>query len=103
MDYSDILYETDERLAFITLNRPEKLNALSNNLRGEVMDAMREAEHDDAIGGDRPARRRQVLLRGLRPVPIARGVGRPVRQATAPSCPTPAAPTPARPSGPGMW
>jgi enoyl-CoA hydratase len=37
-------------LAFITLNRPEKLNALSNNLRGEVMDAMREAEHDDAVG-----------------------------------------------------
>jgi enoyl-CoA hydratase len=50
MAYSDIIYETDGRLAFVTLNRPEKLNALSNNLRGEVMDAMREAEHDDAIG-----------------------------------------------------
>ena len=50
MTYSDILYETDGRLAFITLNRPEKLNALSNNLRGEVMDAMRAAEHDAAIG-----------------------------------------------------
>ena len=50
MDYSDILYETDGRLAFITLNRPEKLNALSNNLRGELMDAMREAEHDDEVG-----------------------------------------------------
>ena len=50
MAYQDIIYETDDRLAFITLNRPEKLNALSNNLRGEVMDAMREAEHDDAIG-----------------------------------------------------
>jgi len=50
MAYQDIIYETDERLAFITLNRPEKLNALSNNLRGELMDAMREAEHDPAIG-----------------------------------------------------
>ncbi|MCZ6888644.1 MAG: enoyl-CoA hydratase-related protein [Gammaproteobacteria bacterium] len=50
MDYRDIIYETDKRLAFITLNRPEKLNALSNNLRGEVMDAMREAEHDDSVG-----------------------------------------------------
>ena len=50
MDYRDIVYEVDGRLAFITLNRPEKLNALSNNLRGEVMDAMREAESDDAVG-----------------------------------------------------
>jgi enoyl-CoA hydratase len=50
MDYRDIIYETDERLAFITLNRPEKLNPLSNNLRGEVMDAMREAEYDEKIG-----------------------------------------------------
>lgn len=49
-DYSQILYETDGRLAFITLNRPEKLNALSNNLRAEVMDAMREAEADDEVG-----------------------------------------------------
>ncbi len=50
MTYKDVLYETDDRLAFITLNRPEKLNALSNNLRGELMDAMREAESDDQIG-----------------------------------------------------
>ncbi len=49
-EYSDILYETDGRLAYITLNRPEKLNALSNNLRAEVMDAMREAEHDNEVG-----------------------------------------------------
>ncbi len=50
MGYQDIIYETDDRLAFITLNRPEKLNALSNNLRGELMDAMRTAEYDEAIG-----------------------------------------------------
>jgi enoyl-CoA hydratase len=48
--YEDILYEEDGRLAFITLNRPEKLNALSNNLRGEVMDAMREAEANPDVG-----------------------------------------------------
>jgi enoyl-CoA hydratase len=50
MDYEDILYETDGRLAFITLNRPEKLNALSNNLRGEVMHAMKEAEANRDVG-----------------------------------------------------
>ncbi len=49
-EYQDILYETDGRLAYITLNRPEKLNALSNNLRGEVMHAMKEAEADREIG-----------------------------------------------------
>ncbi len=48
--YSQIEYETDGRLAYVTLNRPEKLNALTNTLRAEVMDAMREAEHDDQVG-----------------------------------------------------
>ncbi len=50
MAYSDILYETDGRLAFITLNRPEKLNALSNNLRGEMFHALKEAEADREVG-----------------------------------------------------
>jgi enoyl-CoA hydratase len=50
MTYSDILYETDGRLARITLNRPEKLNALSNNLRGEMIHAMKEAEADRDVG-----------------------------------------------------
>ena len=50
MGYNNIIYETDDRLAFVTLNRPEKLNALSHALRGEVYDAMREAEADPAIG-----------------------------------------------------
>jgi len=48
--YSDIRYETDGRLAFVTLARPEKLNALSNNLRGEVMHAMKEAEANKEVG-----------------------------------------------------
>ena len=39
MSYENIMYQTDGRLAFITLNRPEKLNALSNELRGEVFHA----------------------------------------------------------------
>ena len=34
----------------MTLNRPEKLNALSNNLRAEVMDAMKVAEADPDVG-----------------------------------------------------
>ncbi len=50
MAYQDVLYETDGRLATISLNRPQALNALSNNLRGELMEAMRDAEADDEIG-----------------------------------------------------
>ncbi len=50
MSYDNILYETDGRLAFITLNRPEKLNALSNDLRGELFHALKEAEADRAVG-----------------------------------------------------
>lgn len=50
MPYDNILYETDGRLAFITLNRPEKLNALSNDLRGELFHALKEAEADRAVG-----------------------------------------------------
>ena len=50
MEYNNITYETDDRLAFVTLNRPEKLNPLSHALRGEVYDAMKEAEANPAIG-----------------------------------------------------
>jgi enoyl-CoA hydratase len=50
MTYENILFERDERLAIITLNRPEKLNALSNDLRGELFHAMKEAEADRDIG-----------------------------------------------------
>jgi enoyl-CoA hydratase len=49
-DYQNILYETDGRVAYITLNRPEKLNALSNDLRGEMFHAMKEAEADRSVG-----------------------------------------------------
>ena len=50
MTYNNILYETDDRLAYVTLNRPEKLNPLSHALRGEVYDALKEAEANPDIG-----------------------------------------------------
>lgn len=48
--YDDILYGEDGRLAYITLNRPEKLNALSNNLRGELFHALKRAEGNPEVG-----------------------------------------------------
>ena len=40
MDYETIIYEKANRIARITLNRPEKLNALSVKMRDEVADAV---------------------------------------------------------------
>jgi enoyl-CoA hydratase/carnithine racemase len=49
-EYSYVTYEIDDRLAYVTLNRPEKLNALGNELRGQMFDAFKEAEADRSVG-----------------------------------------------------
>ena len=50
MDYETIIYEKQAPIAFVTLNRPEKLNALSQQLQLEVREAMEDAGwHDDTI------------------------------------------------------
>jgi enoyl-CoA hydratase len=43
-DYHDILTIKRERHGIIQLNRPEKMNALSHNLRAELFDAMKDFE-----------------------------------------------------------
>jgi len=48
-EYQDILYEVEDRTAIITLNRPEKLNALSPRTVRELRAAYDEAEGDDAV------------------------------------------------------
>jgi enoyl-CoA hydratase len=48
--YDHILYEIEERVATITLNRPEKVNALSYALRQELYDALKTAERDKDVG-----------------------------------------------------
>lgn len=49
MNYQDILYAVSERIATITFNRPEKLNAASNNLHDEFVDALDHADNDDDV------------------------------------------------------
>lgn len=47
--YESIKYKSGDRIARITLNRPEKRNALSFLLRRELVDALRVAERDDEV------------------------------------------------------
>jgi enoyl-CoA hydratase len=47
--YKHILYATADRIARITLNAPEKRNALSFSMRDEVVRALRAAEADDEV------------------------------------------------------
>jgi enoyl-CoA hydratase len=47
-DYEQLLYEVSDGVATVTLNRPEQRNALSPQLLGELVDAMRRAREDAA-------------------------------------------------------
>ena len=69
MSWQHILVdEPRPRVRRITLNRPEKRNALNNRLRGEIFEALEQADRDpDGVDHD-PARRRAVLLGRLRSV-----------------------------------
>jgi len=49
MAYENVLYEKDGHIAYITLNRPEKLNAVSPELVRDWSAAMTEAEDDDEV------------------------------------------------------
>jgi enoyl-CoA hydratase/carnithine racemase len=49
MDYASILYEVEDRIATITLNRPDALNALSPSMINELRHAYAAAEADDEV------------------------------------------------------
>ncbi len=48
-DYTSLIYRVEDRIARITLNRPEKRNALNTTIRNEIVDALRAAERDDDV------------------------------------------------------
>lgn len=56
MKYTQILFDKDEHIATITLNRPDKLNAYSEVMVHEIISALAEARDDDQI--------RAVILTG---------------------------------------
>lgn len=46
MAYTEILYDVSDRIATVTLNRPERMNALNPDLLKELHDALDKADHD---------------------------------------------------------
>lgn len=55
-DFSEVLYEPEGRIAYLTLNRPERLNAFSAGQWAALDDALARAEKDDEV--------RVLILRG---------------------------------------
>ena len=49
MKYREILYAVSDKVALITLNRPEKLNAWTRRMAEEIQDAMMTAGDDDSV------------------------------------------------------
>ena len=47
--YQNILYEVDDGIATLTLNRPEKLNAYTPEMGDEIVDAFARARDDAAV------------------------------------------------------
>jgi enoyl-CoA hydratase/carnithine racemase len=50
MNFTDIIYEKADRVATVTLNRPERMNAWRGQLESEMRTAMQDADADPAIG-----------------------------------------------------
>ncbi|MFT3809308.1 MAG: enoyl-CoA hydratase-related protein [Micropepsaceae bacterium] len=49
MAYEQIAYEVSEKIATITLNRPEKMNAFTGTMMSELIDAFDRANKDDEV------------------------------------------------------
>ena len=50
MAYECLLYEVKDRIATLTLNRPERLNALGGTLRDDLYDAIMRSADDPEVG-----------------------------------------------------
>src|SRR5262245_41888581 len=46
---NEIIYDVNEHIATVTLNRPDKLNAFTRVMRDELINAFEAADNDDAV------------------------------------------------------
>lgn len=49
MSYEHILYDVEDQILTITLNRPDNLNAFTKIMRNELVDAFEKADNDDDV------------------------------------------------------
>ncbi len=49
MDYTQIAYDVSDHIATITLNRPDKMNAFTNRMMRELVDAFDRVDADDEV------------------------------------------------------
>ena len=77
-----ILVEREEPIAVVLLNRPKQLNALSDELMGALVDALRELDGDEAVrciivgGSDRAFAAGADIAQLAQASPAGRSLGR---------------------------
>ncbi|HUK41618.1 MAG TPA: enoyl-CoA hydratase-related protein, partial [Candidatus Acidoferrales bacterium] len=49
MEYQTIIYEVKNQIAWITLNRPESMNAINRQMTRDLVEACRQTEDDSGI------------------------------------------------------
>ena len=49
MDFGTVIYESKDRVATVTLNRPERLNAISETMPEDIAAAFNHAAADDSV------------------------------------------------------
>src|SRR3954470_22237337 len=48
-DFSTLLYDVRDAKAYVTLNRADRLNAINDEMPGEISAAVEQANNDDAV------------------------------------------------------
>ena len=49
MDKQTVIYEVREQIGWVTLNRPEVMNAISQEMSADLIEIVREAENNNDV------------------------------------------------------